>query len=171
MRRPPDPRSRFRVTVSYFCRASSGALGPCPGVGDPGVVTRAPDLLDSEVAHLACPRFFELESLGLVIRSGEKFQSSASAVTRRPRADTRGRRFNVLQPGILEVGADVQAGWETSSLQPDGAVGESEGVLREYPFSLSPWVQSGVHGAPRPGPPFPLCKINYGSSCRVFFTT
>lgn len=46
----------------------------------------------------AVERFIlELESLSLATGSGEKFLSGASTVTRRPRADTRGRRFNVLQ--------------------------------------------------------------------------
>lgn len=77
---------------------------------DPGGVTRAPDFLDSGVAHSArsMERFIlELQSLSLVIRSGDNFHPRASNVTRRQRADTRGRPFNVLQPGIREGGADV----------------------------------------------------------------
>lgn len=101
--RPQDPRSDFCAPASSFRRASSGALGPFPGVGDPAVVTRhpCPSLAGQRGGALSVPaveRFIlELESLSLVLGAGEKFHSGASAVTRRPRADTRGRRFNVLQ--------------------------------------------------------------------------
>lgn len=124
--------------------------------GDPENCQLCPRLAGQRGGALSVPaveRFIlELESLSLVIGSGEKFHSRASTVTRRPRADTRGRRFNVLQPRIREGGADVEAAWETSSLQSDGSQNPWE---LSGTFSLSPWVQSRVQGARRP-----LCKIN-----------
>lgn len=52
----------------------------------------------------------ELQSLSLVIQSGDNFHPRASNMTRRPLADTRGRCFNVLQPGIHEGGHRCRGG-------------------------------------------------------------
>lgn len=166
---PTGPSLWLLLSSLLLLQSLFRCLGTLPGCGGPDSCHPCPSLAGQRGGALSVPA---VERFSLVTGSGEKLHSGASAVTRRPRADTRGRRFNVLQARDPRKGCGRRGGLgnQFSATWWRGPRRESEGLVWKHPFSLSPWIQSGVQGAPRPGSPFPHCKINYRSSCRVFFS-